>query len=593
MNSNALPNKHSLNQRYIIKKMIGQGGFGITYLAFDSLLDQEVCIKELFVSGHSTRREDLTLVTTNIPGSSFKSLVASFVKEAKKLAKFRHPNIVRVTDVFHANETAYMVMDYIKGETLSQRIKKRGALSGEKSRDFFYMLLDAVETIHQKNILHRDIKPGNILVTKENILVLIDFGSAREFVDGRAITHTTMVSKGYAPNEQYISRALRGPFTDIYSLGATLYFILTGEVPMEAPARIGGELPSPHALNPKVSIQLSKVVMKAMEVRPEGRFQSVESFREALQELEYKGDTEIVNKEDVKQIETPSDNTEKIDEVNKGHTSFFLNAKRHYLVYVFVCILLLIVILSKSLGLVNSSFSFFKEKADSIPGKVPYIDSAKIEGDSSHIDPVDGVVGDGPKKGISQGGATTYGDQTGTVSPGYSVSQGTIQFGYQQWMIKNLEVTQFRNGDPIREVKSDEEWQQAAQNKIPAWCFFDNDPNKGKLYNWFAVNDSRGLAPKGWHVPSEQEWGRLFSFLGGTKQAAQQLKDDTGFDAKLSGFRNHNGKFEGRRLTGRWWTRTPFSGQDYAYGLRLKLANEILSEKFSVGHGFSVRVIKD
>lgn len=592
MNSNALPNRHSLNQRYIIKKMIGQGGFGITYLAFDSLLDQEVCIKELFVSGHSTRKEDLTLVTTKIPGSSFKSLVASFVVEAKKLAKFRHPNIVRVTDVFHANETAYMVMDYIKGETLSQRIKKRGALSGEKGRDFFYMLLDAVETIHEKKILHRDIKPGNILVTKENILVLIDFGSAREFVDGRAITHTTMVSKGYAPNEQYISRALRGPFTDIYSLGATLYFILTGEVPMEAPARTQGELPSPNALNPKVSVQLSKVVMKAMEFNPEGRFQSVESFREALQELEYKGDTEIVNKEDVKQIETPSANTEKIDEVNKGHNSFFLNAKRHSLVYVFGCILLLFVILSKSLGLVNSSFSFFKEEADSIPRKVPIIDSVKIEGDSSHINPVDTVVGDGLKKGVP-GGSTTYGEQTGTFSPVNSVPQGTIQFGYQQWMIKNLDVTQFRNGDAIREVKSDEEWQQAAQNKIPAWCFFDNDPNKGKLYNWFAVNDPRGLAPKGWHVPSEQEWGRLFSVLGGTKQAAQQLKEGTGFDAKLSGFRNPNGKFEGRKFTGRWWTRTPYSGQDYAFGLRLKLFNEILSEKFSVGHGFSVRVIKD
>jgi serine/threonine protein kinase len=311
MNSNTLPSKHILNQRYTIKKAIGQGGFGITYLAFDSLLDQEVCIKELYISGYSSRKEDLTIATTSVQGFSFKELVASFVKEAKKLAKFRHPNIVRVTDVFHANGTAYMVMDYIKGETLSQIIKKGGALIDKKSTDFFYMLLDAVETIHQKKILHRDIKPGNILITKENKLVLIDFGSAREYVDDGSKTHTAMVSKGYSPNEQYTSRALRGPFTDIYSLGATLYYMLTGKIPIEAPARSTEKLPSPNELNPGVSEHLSKVVMKAMEVLPGNRFQTVSSFREALQKITLSEDTVAANQEENTQFEGSDGTTKK------------------------------------------------------------------------------------------------------------------------------------------------------------------------------------------------------------------------------------------------------------------------------------------
>jgi uncharacterized protein (TIGR02145 family) len=107
------------------------------------------------------------------------------------------------------------------------------------------------------------------------------------------------------------------------------------------------------------------------------------------------------------------------------------------------------------------------------------------------------------------------------------------------------------------------------------------------------VIDSRGLAPIGWHVPSDQEWRSLVSFFGGSKVAAKELKENKGFDAKLSGYRDPDGKFDGRRLTGRWWTRTPFSGQDYAYGQRMRVDNEILSEKFSTGTGFSVRVVKD
>ena len=221
MNSFALPAGFLLHQRYAIQSQLGQGGFGITYLALDTLLQQEICIKELFVTGYSTRNEDMSVVSPPLRGKSFQNFIARFVDEARSLAQFKHPNIVRVLDVFQANQTAYMVMDYVKGETMSEKINREGIPNDLTAKDFFSQLLDAVEKIHQKGMLHRDIKPGNILITTENKLVLIDFGSAREFVEGKAITETAMISRGYAPFEQYSSRAHRGPFTDIYALGAT------------------------------------------------------------------------------------------------------------------------------------------------------------------------------------------------------------------------------------------------------------------------------------------------------------------------------------------------------------------------------------
>jgi uncharacterized protein (TIGR02145 family) len=594
MNSIVLPSKQVLNQRYSIKKLIGQGGFGITYLAFDSLLDQEVCIKELFVNGHSLRREDLALFTSSIQGTPFSEFVSRFVKEAKKLAKFKHPYIVRVTDVFQENNTAYMVMDYIKGETLSQKIKREGPLSDKKSKEIFYMLLDAVEAIHQKKILHRDIKPGNILLTEDGRLVLIDFGSAREFVEGKAITHTAMVSRGYAPNEQYITLAPRGPYTDIYSLGATLYFMLTGKVPLEAPARRKEDLPNPRAANPKVGAQLSKVVIKAMEFHPEGRFQSVAAFREALQKRNNTRNTEEVNQTEITHIEIPTSTKEASIEPNRGPKLLSKQARLYFLIST-VLIIAFMLLINK--GVQDSWLIFPRWFTDSISSKTTVIDSLNSNSDTIIQESTDSIFGNDPKNGTAQLGSkyssTTTENQGENTNSAYSASQAFIQFGNQQWMKKNLDVAYFRNGDPIREARSNSDWELAAQNRIPAWCYFENDPNNGKLYNWYAVFDSRGLAPKGWHVSSDQEWSQLISFLGGSEKAAKQLKENTEFDARLSGFRNPDGKFEGKRLAGRWWTRTPTTGQDYAYGQRLKVINDISSQQFSTGHGFSVRAVKD
>jgi len=594
MNSFALPAGFLLHQRYSIQSFLGQGGFGITYLAYDTLLQQEICIKELFVLGCSIRKEDMSLDSPTLKEGRFGDFVARFVKEARSLAQFRHPHIVRVLDVFQANQTAYMVMDFVKGETLSKKIQREGIPSDLICKDFFYQLLDAVEEVHQKGILHRDIKPGNILVTDKNKVVLIDFGSAREYVEGKSITETTMVSRGYAPLEQYSSRALRGPFTDIYALGATLYFMLTGKVPIEAIDRDSEKLPAPRELNAGVGISINEVVLKAMEMKIENRFQSISAFRESLPAKfitkNKKKEVERLDEETTVRVST-SPQEEKVGKKTnapkKEKTSL---RKAGILVLGAVSLLGLVIFISQ-----NDS-----GKVGSLLSEIIKEDSAEKISDPVIKKPIESVEGaggtkevEGPPKVATPPRITEGTGEDGKPSPGNIQSQKFIQFGGQRWTTQNLEVVQFRNGDPILEAKSAIEWQNAAQNRTPAWCYFNNDPNKEKLYNWFAVADPRGLAPQGWHIPSDQEWRQLVNFFGGAQKAAQELKRNQGFNAKLNGYRNPDGKFEGRHLTERWWSNTPKQGESYAYGQKLKANNEISSEEYSMGNGFPVRLVKN
>ncbi len=282
MNPNHLPPGYHLHQRYSIQKCLGQGGFGITYLAYDQKLEQEVCIKELFVSGNSTRGANLTVHSQTTGEFSFPDFVQRFIQEAKQLARFQHPNIVRVIDIFEENHTAYTVMEFIAGETLKEKIQREGAMNTQVALKLIAQLLDAVEEVHAKGMLHRDIKPDNILLSPEGRVVLIDFGSARDFTEGKTTTQTAMLTPGYSPIEQYSNRAQRGPYTDIYALGATIYYLITGEKPLAATDRNLEELKPPHLLNPKVSSQISSAVLLAMDMKPENRFQQIKDMREAL-----------------------------------------------------------------------------------------------------------------------------------------------------------------------------------------------------------------------------------------------------------------------------------------------------------------------
>jgi formylglycine-generating enzyme required for sulfatase activity len=277
-----LPQGYLLQDRYRIEKVLGQGGFGITYLAYDQYLSRQVAIKELYISGSSTRSSDQTVQSVKLDGIPFSDFKAKFLREARELAGIEHPHIVRVHDFFEANNTAYYTMGYVEGMNLQALVVKNGPLADDTAVNVITQLIDAVEALHQRKKLHRDLKPANVMISNQWKVVLIDFGTTRDFGDGRTLSTVAMVSQGYSPLEQYGEQSLLDERSDIYALGATMYFLLTGRRPTSAPDRQVSGLVAPYILNASVQERLSQAVMQAMAMDASERFASVGEFRKAL-----------------------------------------------------------------------------------------------------------------------------------------------------------------------------------------------------------------------------------------------------------------------------------------------------------------------
>jgi formylglycine-generating enzyme required for sulfatase activity/predicted Ser/Thr protein kinase len=277
-----LPEGYVLLNRYRIEKVLGQGGFGITYLASDALLHRQVAVKELFISGSSTRTVGQTVQSVALEGISFHDFKSKFIREAQELAAIEHRNIVRVYDHFEANNTAYFTMGYVDGKSLQQLITENGTLTAADAVNVINQLMDAVDSLHRRRKLHRDIKPANVMISNRWEVVLIDFGTARSFGDGRTVTSAAFVSPGYSPLEQYGEQGSLDERSDIYSLGATLYFLLTGKKPVEAPMRFSSPLDTASSINTGVSHAVSNAVAKAMQIHAKERYPSIEAFRTAL-----------------------------------------------------------------------------------------------------------------------------------------------------------------------------------------------------------------------------------------------------------------------------------------------------------------------
>ncbi len=279
----ALPAGHKVLE-YRIDRTLGGGGFGITYLAQDINLELPVAIKEYFPGELALRSANLSVCARTSDGEKhFTDGLERFLEEARALAAFRHPHIVRVLRYFRENGTAYIVMEYESGDPLKRWLARQPSLSQKALLRIIYPLMDGLEAVHKLRFLHRDIKPDNIYIRGDGSPVLLDFGAARRFSGARDMTN--IVSPGFAPFEQYHSRGNQGPWTDVYSLGAVLYWLTTGVKPVESTARVQSDV-MPRALQLADTGVFGEGLLRAIDwaLTPDEKLrpQSVAEMRNAL-----------------------------------------------------------------------------------------------------------------------------------------------------------------------------------------------------------------------------------------------------------------------------------------------------------------------
>jgi len=276
------PNTELQSGRYRVLRTLGCGGFGITYLAEQVLAERKVCIKEFFPKEYYNRDEDSRSISLGSQGSAevMGRYKDKFIKEAKTIARLDHPSIIHIHNVFEENNTCYYVMEYIEGESLSDIVKRRGALTETDAVRYIREVAAALEYIHERKINHLDVKPGNIMVRRDdNRAILIDFGLSKHYDNAGEQTSSTPVgiSHGFAPIEQYKQGGVSSfsPTTDIYALGATLYYLVTGSVPPSA-TDVGEEgLPT---LPKHLSSSLCKVIEVSMSYWRKDRPQTIKAF---------------------------------------------------------------------------------------------------------------------------------------------------------------------------------------------------------------------------------------------------------------------------------------------------------------------------
>lgn len=281
----ALPKGTILAGQYVIDDVLGQGGFGITYVATDHKTNEKVAVKEFFPDALAYR--EMTTVTS-YPGErteNFEYGRENFLQEAKTLAEFIGcENIVRIYSYFEENNTAYFVMEYIDGVSFDHYLKEKGGkISFDEASKILVPVMEALAIVHSKGIVHRDVTPDNIYITNDGKVKLLDFGAARYSLGDKSKSLDVILKHGFAPKEQYTRHGKQGPFTDIYSLGATFYFAITGRRPPDSIDRLEeDELIPPSSLGAKLTSYQEDAILRALEVNPQSRFQSMLDFRNVL-----------------------------------------------------------------------------------------------------------------------------------------------------------------------------------------------------------------------------------------------------------------------------------------------------------------------
>jgi serine/threonine protein kinase len=273
--------------RYLILSVLGQGGFGIMYKALDTQGKRNVAIKEFFPDSAATRDPSGNIVPHKSSVRDFERGKLAFGTEAAKLRTFRHPSIVHVFDNFVERNTAYLVMEFLDGETLENRIQSGKLLGENEARNLLYSLLEALTEVHARGVLHLDIKPANIVLTDERP-ELIDFGTARRVIHGEATrVSQRILTPAYAPLEQYATDARLGPWTDLYALAATFYEAVTGVKPPSALERANGVKLDPiRKHNPLIRQGFAEALEQALQLKIDQRPQAIPEWLESINRLQ-------------------------------------------------------------------------------------------------------------------------------------------------------------------------------------------------------------------------------------------------------------------------------------------------------------------
>ena len=514
----------------------------IVHLAEDHKFHTEVALKMLkkeFVSNENIKKR--------------------FLAEARSMFRMSHPHVIRVSDLIDEGDTVAFVMEYVEGETLKEYLERKGKLTDTEIREIFSQMLDAVGYVHEQKLVHRDIKPSNFMIDKNGKIKLMDFGIAKS-LDPNAAEYTQtgtgmmMGTPMYMSPEQITETKSVTAQSDIYSLGVVLWQMVTGRKPYDTKTLSNFQLQTKIVSENLADTNTSwdKIIQKATSKDGQDRYKSCQELKQDLS-------SPAVEKEDVGE-------SNQIDDLK---TQVVIDDVKTQVVVDDI----------KTQVVIDPAKEDLK-RMDS-PGQL----EAKEVVDKKEASE------SGPKKSIiflSVGlflalvvGITFFYNRSSdkiefeSISIGCESGNGTVPC--QTWMVSNLNVETFRNGDPIPEAKTKEEWEKAGREQRPAWCYYENDPSNGpkygKLYNWFAVSDARGLAPDGWRIPDESEIEALSRSLGGEFIAGGKMKNSLGWawegnGSNQSGFSGLPGGsrdlagFGGQLELGDWWTSTTILSSD-------------------------------
>ena len=471
---------------------------------------------------------------------------ARFIAEARNMFRMSHPQIIKVTDLIDDGDTVAFVMEYIEGETLKDYLEKKGKLNSEEVGGLLEQMLSALEYAHEQGLVHRDIKPSNFMVSPQGKLKLLDFGIAKQTNPGSPEYTITGTNQ---------------------RMGTAMYM---------SPEQIH----ETRSVTPRSDIySLGVVLWQMVSGQKPYSTETLSAFQLQIKIVNEPLPLTGTNWDNLIQKATEKDSQYRYADINSFRLAW------------------------------QKGQNVLKERRDS--------------GDKT-------IIEQQPEKPVSKTpGAHAKPPRKRIFVPililimlmvaGYFFWNrndkpiiSSVKIGDQEWQMKNLDVDRFRNGDAIPHARTDEEWKAAGERGEPAWCYYNNDAENGriygKLYNWYAVNDARGLAPTGWHIPTDEEWTTLTNYLGGEDVAGGKMKstgtaywnspntdatNDSGFSALPGGFRNSDGSFVSSRNYSFFWS----AAEDLtglAWGRGLDRSNGYVDRDYDgKSFGASVRCLRD